>query len=167
MPDSLALRSTVQKSATAEAGLSGFSLDRSALHLLHRAGQCAEELFTVEFEKWDLTPRQFAVLVAAYENQGRSQTAIVEKTGIDRSTLADLVRRLVKKGLLQRRRTKEDARAYAVRPTDLGRQIVETASGAAAHVDAQLLGDLSATDRDQLMRLLATVINHLQARSAP
>ena len=36
-------------------------LDSSALHLLHRAGQCAEVLFTNEASKSDLTPRQFAV----------------------------------------------------------------------------------------------------------
>ncbi len=48
-------------------------------------------------------------------NEGLSQTDIVNLTGIDRSTLADIVRRLVKKGLLQRRRTKQDARAAAQR----------------------------------------------------
>ncbi|MFZ1102753.1 MAG: helix-turn-helix domain-containing protein, partial [Hyphomicrobiaceae bacterium] len=42
----------------------------------------------------------------------------MNRTGIDRSTLADIVRRLTRKGLLQRCRTNEDARAYAVRLTD-------------------------------------------------
>jgi DNA-binding MarR family transcriptional regulator len=51
-------------------------------------------------------------------NEGLSQTGIVARTGIDRSTLADLVRRLQRKGLLQRRRTKDDARAYAVKMGD-------------------------------------------------
>jgi DNA-binding MarR family transcriptional regulator len=52
----------------------------------------------------DLAPRQHAVLVAVSQNEGLSQTNLVEKTGVDRSTLADIVRRMLKKGLLQRRR---------------------------------------------------------------
>ncbi|MEQ1711924.1 MAG: MarR family transcriptional regulator, partial [Hyphomicrobium sp.] len=51
----------------------------------------------------DLTPRQYAVLITVAQNEGLSQTNLVDKTGIDRSTLADIVRRMLKKGLLQRR----------------------------------------------------------------
>ena len=72
----------------------------------------------------DLTPRQLAVLVTVANNEGLSQTGLVDRTGIDRSTLADIVRRLQRKGLLQRRRTKEDARAYAVKLTDEGRRVL-------------------------------------------
>jgi DNA-binding MarR family transcriptional regulator len=42
----------------------------------------------------DLTPRQLAVLVTVANNEGLSQTGLVDRTGIDRSTLADIVRRL-------------------------------------------------------------------------
>ena len=77
------------------------ALDVSALHLLHRAGQCAEVLFTNETGKADLTPRQYAILASVAQNPDISQTGLVEQTGVDRSTLADIVRRLVKKGLLQ------------------------------------------------------------------
>ena len=62
-------------------------LDTSALHLLHRAGQCAEVLFTNETSKSDLTPRQYAVLVCVGQNPDVSQTGLVEQTGVDRSTL--------------------------------------------------------------------------------
>ena len=83
----------------------------------------------------DLTPRQYAVLVTVSQNEGFSQTHLVEKTGIDRSTLADIVRRMLKKGLLQRRRTKEDARAYAVKLTDEGWQVLKAADPLAKRVD--------------------------------
>ena len=100
--------------------MAGGRLERSPIHLLHRAGQCAGDIFHGEMGDGDLTPRQYAVLVTVAQNEGVSQTRLVEKTGIDRSTLADIVRRMLKKGLLQRRRTKEDARAYAVKLTDEG-----------------------------------------------
>ena len=53
-----------------------------------------------------LTPRQLAVLITVSQTEGQSQTGLVERTGIDRSTMADIVRRMQRKGLLKRRRTK-------------------------------------------------------------
>ena len=117
-------------------------LDTSALHLLHRAGQCAQDLFQAEAAAIDLTPRQFAVLVAVAEHQGLKQTDLVDRTGIDRSTMADLVRRMLKKGLLQRRRTKHDARAYSVKLTDRGEQALKMGDAIMARVDQMLLGSL-------------------------
>ena len=75
------------------------ALMNSALHLLHRAGQRADELFSATMGESDLTPRQFAVLKTVAKSEDLSQTALVQQTGIDRSTLADIVRRLIKKGL--------------------------------------------------------------------
>lgn len=92
-------------------------LHRSPIHLLHRAGQCAQDIFHAEMPS-DLTPRQFVILITVSQHEGLSQTGLFDRTGIDRSTLADIVRRLQRKGLLQRRRALEDARAYAVRLTD-------------------------------------------------
>jgi DNA-binding MarR family transcriptional regulator len=99
-------------------------LARSPVNLLHRAGQCVEELFQDEIGEFDLTARQLAVLATVGEKEGLSQTGIVERTGIDRSTLVDIVRRLSKRGLLQRRRTREDARAYAVKLTSDGEKLL-------------------------------------------
>ena len=56
-------------------------LDISALHLLHRAGQCAEVLFTNETAKTELTPRQYAILASVAQNPDISQTGLVEQTG--------------------------------------------------------------------------------------
>jgi hypothetical protein len=42
---------------------SSHPLERSATHLIHRAGQCATDIFQVEARESGLTPRQFAVLM--------------------------------------------------------------------------------------------------------
>ena len=117
-------------------------LSRSPIHLLHRAGQCAGDIFHAEMKDGDLTPRQLAVLVTVASNEGLSQTGLVERTGIDRSTLADIVRRMQRKGLLQRRRTREDARAYAVKLTDEGRRVLRVAEPLAKRVDERILDAL-------------------------
>ena len=89
----------------------------SPLHLLHRARQRTDSLFARNVGDTHLTLRQFAVLQAVSDGDGLSQTAIMAATGIDRSSTAELVRRLVSNGWLQRRRTRRDARLYAVRLT--------------------------------------------------
>ena len=89
------------------------------------------------------------------QNEGLSQTGLVDRTGIDRSTLADIVRRMQRKGLLQRRRTKEDARAYAVKLTDEGRRVLRTAEPLAKKVDERVLEALPTKQREQFVDDLA------------
>jgi DNA-binding MarR family transcriptional regulator len=84
-------------------------LQNSPLHLFHRLGQGSADAFSSQMRQVDLTARQFAVLSATSQNDGLSQTDLVALTGIDRSTMADIVKRMLKKGLLQRQRTNWDA----------------------------------------------------------
>ena len=60
----------------------------SALHLLHRAGQRADELFTSTMRDNELTPRQFAVLkaVASAENPSQTSRYPAAKTPVGAST---------------------------------------------------------------------------------
>ena len=136
-------------------------LETSAVHLLHRAGQRAGDIFADEMSKVKLTPRQYAVLVSVAEHEGLSQTGLVDRTGIDRSTLADIIRRMLRKGLLQRKRTKEDARAYSVRLTDEGRHLLETAAPGAARSEERLLSALPSDQRDSFLLALATIVKSM------
>lgn len=137
-------------------------LERSPIHLLHRAGQCAADVFQAEMAGPDLTPRQFAVLYSVAQNEGLSQTHLVDRTGIDRSTLADIIRRMLKKGLLQRRRTKEDARAYAVKLTDEGRRILKAAEPVVRKVDDKVLSVLPVGEREKFLQALTRIVDALQ-----
>lgn len=134
------------------------TLETSAVHLLHRAGQRAGDIFADEMSKVKLTPRQYAVLVSVAEHEGLSQTGLVDRTGIDRSTLADIIRRMLRKGLLQRKRTKEDARAYSVRLTDEGRSMLEAAAPGAARSEERLLSALPSEQRDSFLQALSTIV---------
>jgi MarR family transcriptional regulator, temperature-dependent positive regulator of motility len=137
----------------------GARLEASPTHLLHRAVQNATEMFATEVGPDGLTARQYAVLLTISQNEGLSQTGLVEKTGIDRSTLADVVRRMIGKGLIQRKRTRQDARTYAVRLSDKGRQALEITEPAARAADEKLLTGLSAAQRKQLVDMLIVLVN--------
>ena len=136
-------------------------LEKSPIHLLHRAGQCAGDIFQNEMIDGGLTPRQFAVLYTVAHNEGLSQTNLVERTGIDRSTLADIIRRMLKKGLLQRRRTKEDARAYAVKLTEEGWRMLKSAEPLARKVDDKILAVLTSQERDRFVQDLNKIVKTL------
>lgn len=142
-------------------------LDKSPIHLLHRAGQCAGDIFQNEMLDGGLTPRQFAVLHTVAHNEGLSQTNLVERTGIDRSTLADIIRRMLKKGLLQRRRTKEDARAYAVKLSDEGWRVLKTSEPVARRVDDKILAALTTQERDRFVQDLNKIVRTLGTLSPP
>src|SRR6476646_2852868 len=109
-------------------------LERSATHLIHRAGQCATDIFQAEARESGLTPRQFAVLMTVAEEEGLTQTDLVDRTGIDRSTLADIVARLLARGLIHRRRAKEDGKL-----TSQGWKGLRDAEPGAVATDSRLL----------------------------
>ena len=136
-------------------------LDQSVLHLLHRAGQQAETLFMFENPADGMTPRQYAVLLAVSKQEDISQTGLVEATGIDRSTLADVVRRLVSRGMLQRKRTRHDARMYAVRISAKGKAALEAVAPAAKRADDRIVSVLRASQRTEFMACLESIVASL------
>ena len=97
------------------------------------------------------------MLAAAAATDGQTQNDLVRATGIDRSTLADLVARMLAKGLLERQRSATDARANTVRLSDAGRQALNASSGPAAAADEKLLSYLPAKKRDGFLKALGVL----------
>ena len=129
-------------------------LDRSPSHLLHRALQLALDIYAEETGTGALTQRQFAVLSAVMAKEGCTQSELVRATGIDRSTLAELVARLIGKDLLARERSTLDARANTVRLTDAGRAAVQEAAPKVAQADARILALMPGAKRDAFLKTL-------------
>jgi MarR family transcriptional regulator, temperature-dependent positive regulator of motility len=120
----------------------GFLLTQSTSHLLHRAQQMAADAFARAYPGDDLTFRQFAVLAAVSETPGVSQSDLVRATGIDRSTLADMIARMEKKNLLSREASKSDGRAKSVKLTAKGQRKLTDAAPVAMQADEAILGAL-------------------------
>ena len=108
--------------------LSGFSLRNVPGHLIRRSQQRAVDLFVEEVGENGPNPRQFAFLVNVFLSPGLSQTALVEASAIDRSTLMEVLRRMIDKGMIRKTRTKEDHPANALYITDAGIHLLETGS---------------------------------------
>ncbi|MEL6212956.1 MAG: MarR family winged helix-turn-helix transcriptional regulator [Pseudomonadota bacterium] len=134
--------------------MASYNLKKSPGHLLRRAQQYAHDLYAKEVGSSGPTPRQFEVLHVVASNEGLSQTDLVRTTGIDRSTLADMIARMIKKGLLSRKRTKEDARANAVSITAAGKRMLNSAAPKVNKAENAALNVLPKTQQSGFMRAL-------------
>jgi DNA-binding MarR family transcriptional regulator len=133
----------------------GGALARSPSHLLHRVLQLALDIYAEESGAGGITQRQFAVLAAVAENEGVTQTGLVRATGIDRSTLADMVARMITKGHLERQRSDLDARANTVSLTPAGAAVLEESRPKVAMADARILALLKPSKREGFLELLS------------
>lgn len=136
---------------------SGVALERSPSHLLHRALQHALDIYVEQAGPSAPTQRQFAVLSAVASNEGLTQTDLVRATGIDRSTLADLVARMIGKGLLARERSTTDGRANTVRLSDAGRAALKAAEPKVAAADEKILSLVPTRARESFLSVLLTM----------
>lgn len=144
----------------------GYALAKSASHLLHRAQQLAVDRFAAS----DVTLRQFALLTAISARAGQNQTELVNATGIDRSTLADMIMRMEERGLLARGRSSEDGRAKSVTLTASGRSALNAAMPRARAADDAIMTALPRPSRAaflETLRLLAEAADAAMLEEAP
>lgn len=148
----------------AQGARTGFSLSQSTSHLLHRAQQLAADRFAA-LADGKATLRQFAVLAAIAEQPGRSQTDLVAATGVDRSTLADMITRMEKRGWIIRVTAQKDARANAVTLSASGRASFAQCVPFAKAADDAVLESLPRSDRKALMDLLGALAKAADAKA--
>lgn len=135
----------------------------SPSHLMHRVLQLALDIYAEEAGPDGLTQRQFAVLEAVSARSGLTQTDLVKATGIDRSTLADLVARMTSKGLLERERSALDARAKAVRLSPEGEAALIAARPRVEAADKRILALLPKAKREGFLDLLTSLTDAADA----
>jgi DNA-binding MarR family transcriptional regulator len=144
----------------------GFELSEAPSHLIRRCQQFYGDLYAREAGSRELTKQQFTLLCALEHNEGASQTTLVEITGIDRSTLAEMVRRMLERGLLSRERTEEDQRANAIAISQAGRKALRAARNAADRAERALLDALPAPERLKFVKSLSQIASAAEAYAA-
>jgi DNA-binding MarR family transcriptional regulator len=153
------------RSKTEESKTEGFFLSSSPSHLLHRAEQLAADRFA-KLVGDSLTLRQFAVLAAIAEAPGLSQVDLVRATGVDRSTLADMVGRMEQRGWVTRAASPLDGRAHAVTLAPAGTAALAAATHHARAADAAIMDALPRTKRHTFLTILAKLAKFADALAA-
>ena len=142
-----------------------YRLAHSPSHLLHRAEQLAADRFA-QLVGGEITLRQFAVLAAIAQRPGLRQSDLVRETGIDRSTLADMLTRMQRRGWITRAAHALDQRAQSVSLAHAGAAILASATKHARAADAAILDALPRTKRKPFLNLLTKLAAYADETAA-
>lgn len=148
------------KSDSVESG--HFKLTTSPSHLLHRAQQLATERFQ-QLVGDAITLRQLAVLSAIADKPGLNQNELGRITGVDRSTLAEMLTRMEGHKWIARKPSATDARAHAVTLTEGGEAVFVACANHARAADAAILDLLPRTKARTLVTTLAKLAKLAEA----
>ncbi|WP_245944883.1 MarR family winged helix-turn-helix transcriptional regulator [Pelagibacterium lacus] len=135
-------------------------------YLIRRLNQLHYALFFEECGK-EITPVQYGLLTILSSTSDSDQISIANRLGIDRTNVADVLRRLVTAGLVRRERSKTDRRAMIAMITPEGEKLLERMHPAMVRAQERILEGLSPDERtvfiDLLIRLLAANNEHGRA----
>ncbi|HWV54802.1 MarR family transcriptional regulator [Pseudorhodoplanes sp.] len=127
-------------------------------HLIRRAQQIAVAIFIEECAAFDLTPVQYAAMVAIMENEGIDATRLSAQIAFDRSTLGNVLERLETRGLVERYPSPDDKRIKLLKLTAQGRSVTRRAEEGVRRTQERILAPLNAKDRRVLLALLAQLV---------
>ena len=106
-----------------------------------------------------LTPALFGLLNVIGAREGAIQQELGSAMGIDPSTMVSLIDQLERAGLAKRRPSARDRRAREIAMTLKGRRLLQRSRRLIDEVEEQVLGGLSDTEREELLRLLRRALD--------
>lgn len=115
-------------------------------HYIRRVQQVAVRLFT-EGVNGDMTPVQFATMLALAEAPEIGQAALASMIGYDRATIGGVIDRLEAKGLVQRAPDPDDRRSNILTLTAKGISALEAARPEVEAVQEKLLAPLTPAEQ--------------------
>ena len=137
------------------AGLDYDVLDELLGYALRRAQVAMFLSFQEATRGMEITPPRFTALVVVGANPDIGQSTLGEVLGIARSGAMLLADWMTARGLVERRRRPDDGRAWGLHLTRRGEQLVERMKRRVCEAEGRRSAVLSASERRELLRLLA------------
>lgn len=128
-------------------------------YLFRRMQQIAVSIFMEECRDFDLTPVQYAALIAIHTHPGIDATRLSAVIAFDRSTLGSVIERLEAKAYVERKPAPEDKRIKLLYLTRSGASILRQIMPAVERAQARMLEPLKPADRKTLMGLLTQLVD--------
>jgi DNA-binding MarR family transcriptional regulator len=128
-------------------------------YLLRRLHQIHYALFFEECAGYDITPVQYGLLTTLSLNPNLDQNSLARELGIDRTNVADVLNRLARRGLVERRRSPNDARMVLARLTRAGERLTRNMYRPMQRAQRRLLSPLLPQERNALIITLIRLIN--------
>ncbi|MFQ5785198.1 MAG: MarR family transcriptional regulator [Alphaproteobacteria bacterium] len=134
-----------------------YVLEDQVGHLLRRAHQRATAVFLDRIGNGQLTPMQWAALVKLRDEGPLSQNHLGRLTAMDPATIQGVVRRLRRRGLIERRADANDRRRSVLRLTPAGGALVAELDTNGLGVSEAILEPLDERERRLLLALLRRI----------
>jgi DNA-binding MarR family transcriptional regulator len=141
-------------------GRPGFLIRR--LHQLHGA------LFLEETRGFNITPVQYSLMTALATRGELEQNSLALEIGLERTSVAEVVPRLQRRGLLTRRRSADDGRVKLVRLTHKGSALLRRMVVRVRRAHDRTIDQLTKPERDLfLLQLIELVEANNEVGSVP
>ncbi|MBQ1092724.1 MarR family winged helix-turn-helix transcriptional regulator [Streptomyces sp. B93] len=135
-------------------------------HLARRLQQAHHLLWTTMVSEETTSP-QFAVLNALAAEPGLDQRGVGERVGLDRSTIAEVISRLTRRGLLDKVRDPQDGRRFLLRLTEDGARAHRKLVVRTARMNQVFLAPLSAEEQSVFLDLIRRVADAAEGLRNP
>jgi DNA-binding MarR family transcriptional regulator len=128
-------------------------------YLFRRMQQIAVAIFVEECKAHDLTPVQYAALVAIRTHPGIDATRLSAVIAFDRSTLGSVIERLEAKHYVERKPAREDKRVKLLHLTKEGAALLRDIVPSVDRAQARMLQPLKPVDRKTLLALMTQLVD--------
>ena len=124
---------------------------------LRMAQEAAFEAFSHRSKEIGERPGRFATLTLIARNPGISQTELSHANGRDKSSLTPVVEDLVRRGLVERKRMRDDRRAYRLSLTAAGKKTLTQMTRCARRHERVLDAIIGLRDRKRFVQILKKI----------
>ena len=138
----------------ASAAKPAYVLEDQVGHLLRRAHQRHAAIFQERIGDAQLTPLQFAALVKLDDLGEVSQNELGRRTAMDAATMQGVIKRLLARGLIDRKPDPEDRRRVVLSLTADGRALIAAVMPNGRAITDETLAGLSDVERRSFLSLL-------------
>ena len=134
-------------------------------HLLARTCKLLRTRVHARLEAVGLYRGQQFVLFVLWEAEGLSHSELAEKILVSPATTTNLLNRMEKAGLVERRPDPDDRRVSRVYLTDAARSIRDTVEATWQQIDEQIFAGFSSEERVSFEQFLLRIQDHLMQKT--
>jgi DNA-binding MarR family transcriptional regulator len=110
----------------------------------------------------DITPRQFGVLMALYQQGPMTPSVLADRISCDRNTLSEMLKRMTTRRLISKKNNVEDRRSIQIQITAKGEAALLGVMPAAAELQNLMLAPLRKEDHAHFLKCMLAI-----AKAAP
>ncbi|WP_067618434.1 MarR family winged helix-turn-helix transcriptional regulator [Alicyclobacillus acidiphilus] len=133
-------------------------LNDSIGFLLGATYRKVNQLTTLRFREYDVTPEQWIVMYCLRRNERTTQTELSRTAQKDKTTITRIIDILDRKGMVVRTSSSEDRRAHYIHLTEKGRSTVD----ALCHLERSVMSEIAAGLEGELMGVLHQIRHRVE-----